>query len=76
MRVPCKKASANSVPAAAVIRGMQALSGFIGFKGCVGGEISQRDTDAVGGMCGVAVKCIDITQNTDCEGISRSRNRR
>ena len=24
--------------------------------------------DAVGGMCGVAVKCIDITQNTDCEG--------
>ena len=22
----------------------------------------------VGGMCSVAVKCIDITQNTDCEG--------
>ena len=22
----------------------------------------------VGGMCGVAVKCIDITQNPDCEG--------
>jgi hypothetical protein len=21
-------------------------------------------------MCGVAVKCIDITQNTDCEGRS------
>ena len=21
-------------------------------------------------MCGVAVKCIDITQNTDCEGSS------
>ncbi len=34
-------ASANSVPAAAVIRRMQALSGFIGFKGCVGGIISQ-----------------------------------
>ncbi len=34
-------ASANSVPAAAVIRRMQALSGFIGFKGCVGGAISQ-----------------------------------
>ena len=42
MRVPGKKASANSVPAAAVIRGMQALSGFIGFKGCVGGNTSQR----------------------------------
>jgi len=24
----------------------------------------------VGGMCSVAVKCIDITQNTDCEGSS------
>ncbi len=22
----------------------------------------------VGGMCSVAVKCLDITQNTDCEG--------
>ncbi len=22
----------------------------------------------VGGMCSVAVKCIDITQNTNCEG--------
>ena len=42
MRVPRKKASANSVPAAAVIRGMRALSGFIGFKGCVGGRSSQR----------------------------------
>ena len=29
---------------------------------------------AVGGMSSVAVKCIDITQNTDCEGISRSRD--
>jgi hypothetical protein len=24
----------------------------------------------VGGMCNVAVKCIDITQNTNCEGSS------
>ncbi len=22
----------------------------------------------VGGMCHVAVKCLDMTQNTDCEG--------
>ena len=42
MRVPEEKASANSVPAAAVIRRMRALSGFIGFKGCVGGKSSQR----------------------------------
>ena len=26
------------------------------------------NADAVGGMCSVAVKCIDITQNPDCEG--------
>jgi len=24
----------------------------------------------VGGMCRVAVKCLDMTQNTDCEGSS------
>ncbi len=24
--------------------------------------------DAVGGMYGVAVKCVEIIQNTDCEG--------
>ena len=42
VRVPKEKASANSVPAAAVIRRMRALSGFIGFKGCVGGRLSQR----------------------------------
>ena len=42
LRVPEEKASANSVPAAAVIRRMRALSGFIGFKGCVGGLVSQR----------------------------------
>ena len=41
MRVREEQASANSVPAAAVIRGMRALSGFIGFKGCVGGVVSQ-----------------------------------
>ena len=42
VRVPEEKASANSVPAAAVIRRMRALSGFIGFKGCAGGLLSQR----------------------------------
>ena len=42
MRVPEEKASANSVPAAAVIRRMRALSGFIGFKGCVGTRRQKR----------------------------------
>jgi hypothetical protein len=37
MTVPDESASANSVPAAAVIRRMQALSGIIGRKASVGG---------------------------------------
>ena len=32
--------TANSVPAAAVIQRSQALFGFTGRKGCVGGQIS------------------------------------
>ncbi len=41
MTVPVEKAPANSVPAAAVIRGELALSGIIGRKGHVGGTLSQ-----------------------------------
>ena len=41
MTVPGEKATANYVPAAAVIRREQALSGFTGCKGCVGGFASQ-----------------------------------
>ena len=37
-----QKAPANYVPAAAVIRREQALSGFIGRKGCVGGLLSMK----------------------------------
>ena len=40
--VPYQKATANYVPAAAVIRRWQALSGIIGRKGCVGGRLSLR----------------------------------
>ena len=36
-----QKATANYVPAAAVIRRWQALSGFTGCKGRVGGDASQ-----------------------------------
>ncbi len=73
------------MPAAAVIRRIRALSGFIGFKGSVGGALSQRvkvcgstvklqlilgslSTAQAGGIRGVAVKCLDITKNPDCEG--------
>ncbi len=40
LTVPSEEAPANSVPAAAVIRGVQALSGIIGRKASVGGRIS------------------------------------
>ncbi len=36
-----EEAPANSVPAAAVIRGERALFGFIGRKGRTGGSVSQ-----------------------------------
>ena len=41
LTVPEEEAPANYVPAAAVIRRGQALSGIIGRKGCVGGLLSQ-----------------------------------
>ncbi len=39
--VPQEEGTANSVPAAAVIQRSQALFGFIGRKGCVGGIVSR-----------------------------------
>ena len=39
--VPSEEAPANYVPAAAVIRGGQALFGITGRKGLVGGQLSQ-----------------------------------
>ena len=41
LTVPHEKAMANYVPAAAVIRRWQALSGIIGRKECVGGYLSR-----------------------------------
>jgi hypothetical protein len=41
MTVPFEEGPANFVPAAAVIRGVLALFGIIGRKGCVGGYVSQ-----------------------------------
>ena len=42
MTVPQEQVPANYVPAAAVIRRGQALSGITGCKGCVGGMASQK----------------------------------
>ena len=39
--IPAEEAPANYVPAAAVIRRGQALSGFIGRKELVGGSVSR-----------------------------------
>ncbi len=36
-----EEGTANSVPAAAVIQRSQALFGFTGRKGCVGGKVSR-----------------------------------
>ncbi len=41
MTVPEEEATANYVPAAAVIRRWRALSGFTGRKGSVGGLLSE-----------------------------------
>ena len=41
LTVPVEEAPANSVPAAAVIRGGQALFGITGRKGRVGGLLSR-----------------------------------
>ena len=41
MTVPKEQATANYVPAAAVIRRWRALSGITGCKGRVGGDASQ-----------------------------------
>ena len=45
MTVPEESASANSVPAAAVIRRRQALSGIIGRKASVGGFLKSAVKD-------------------------------
>ena len=42
LTVPCQKAPANYVPAAAVIHRVQALSGIIGRKAFVGGLLSLK----------------------------------
>ena len=85
MTVPKEEAPANYVPAAAVIRRVQALSGITGRKACVGGVLSEMRnlvaqpyrlclilaclrTAEASGISSVAVKCVEITRNTNGEG--------
>jgi hypothetical protein len=39
-------------------------------------KLGALDTVEAGGMRGVAVKCLDITRNADCEGSWPGRYRR
>ena len=84
MTVPNKKAPANYVPAAAVKRRVQALSGITGCKGSAGEDKLEVKTMGsthellsklfflssaeVDGIPGVAVECVDIGRNTSGEG--------
>ncbi len=84
MKVPEEEATANSVPAAAVIQRWQALFGFTGRRvrrwfrvsdvksHCSTVELHSklRNLSAGGesGILGVAVKCVDIKKNTGGEG--------
>ncbi len=82
--VPPEAATANFVPAAAVIRRWQALFGFTGRTGCVGGLVSlllklraqpgkrrgycQARGWERSGIPGVAVKCVEIGRKAGGEG--------
>ena len=84
LTVPDQKATANYVPAAAVIRRWQALSGIIGRKGRVGGfksdvkahgstveghwKLENLSAEEESGIPCVAVKCAEIWRNTSGEG--------
>ena len=59
------------MPAAAVIRKMRALSGFIGFKGSVGGPVSQRLNVMAQPWHAVETAGLECTQgrrNSSCSG--------
>ena len=79
LTVPNQKATANYVPAAAVIRRWQALSGIIGRKARVGGfksdvkahgstveghwKLENLSAEEESGIPCVAVKCADMEEH-------------
>ena len=60
------------MPAAAVIRRVQALSGFTGFKGCVGGQVSQWvEISGLNPETAVDTICLEYSggeRNMSCSG--------
>ena len=71
LTVPLKKALANSVPAAAVIRRVQALFGIIGRKGRLGGAI-KSGVKSLGSTEDVHLKLVVLEY---CRGQRNSRCR-
>ena len=74
MTVPLKEAPAKYVPAAAVIRMGQALSGFIGHKGRVGGILSQVLKTSAQLMDALETGVLEIRRgkrNSQCSGEMR-----
>ena len=68
MTLPKEQAPANYVPAAAVIRREQALSGITGRKGCVGGLLSKM-CNTQGSTRVLHLKLIDLSAG-ESSGIS------
>ncbi len=84
LMVPQEEATANSVPAAAVIQRWQRCSDLLGVKRarryrvsdvkshCSAAELHSKlrnlSTGEESGILGVAVKCVDIKKNTSGEG--------
>ena len=74
MTVPQEKAPANYVPAAAVIRRGQALSGIIGRKECVGGYLSARfnlEAQPHSALRTGLLECRRGKRNSQCSGEMR-----
>ena len=59
MTVPIEEATANYVPAAAVIRRWRALSGIIGRKGSAGGHVSLSENCVAQPRDGKETMCLE-----------------
>ncbi len=74
MMVPTEEAPANYVPAAAVIHRVQALSGFIGRKEFVGGNLSQNLKAEAQPQFGFDTDLLEVgrgKRNSQCSGEMR-----
>ena len=74
LTVPLEEAPANYVPAAAVIRRGQALSGIIGRKECVGGYLSARfnlEAQPHSALRTGLLECWRGKRNSQCSGEMR-----